>query len=129
VYRPVDVSPTPDRDVLRPFPTPAEIAARLDASWAGPGLRRARASGASSSALVAVAATLVCVFTASRNATALDYFVRLAAAFLQGHVYLTDHPSWLSELIPHHGVYYVAYPPMPAVILMPFVAVFGVAFP
>ncbi len=78
---------------------------------------------------MAVAAALVCVFTASRNATALDYFVRLAAAFLQGHVYLTDHPSWLSELIPHHGVYYVAYPPMPGVILMPFVAVFGVAFP
>jgi hypothetical protein len=33
---------------------------------------------------VAVTATLVYVFTASRNTTALDYFVRLAAASCRG---------------------------------------------
>ena len=78
---------------------------------------------------IAAISTMLYLLSAPRDATALDYFVRLAAAFLHGHVYLTDHPSWLSELIPHDGVYYVPYPPMPAVLLMPFVAVFGPGFP
>ena len=67
-------------------------------------------------------------FTSSREATNFDYFVRLADAFLHGRTYLTDAPSWLNELIPKDGVWYVAYPPMPAIALMPFVAVFGTGF-
>ena len=59
----------------------------------------------------------------------LDYFVRLADAFLHGRIYLTEAPSWLNELIPKDGVWYVAYPPLPAVILVPFVALFGTDFP
>ncbi len=55
--------------------------------------------------------------------------MRLADAFLHGHIYLTDHPSWLSELIPRDGVYYVPYPPMPAILLMPLVAIFGTELP
>jgi hypothetical protein len=58
-----------------------------------------------------------------------NYFVRLSDAFLHGRVYLNDNPPWLSELIPWKGHYYVVFPPMPAILLMPFVAVFGPDFP
>jgi hypothetical protein len=76
--------------------------------------------------LVTIAIYLV---TASRDRQNLDYFVRLADAFLHGRIYLTEAPSWLNELIPKDGVWYVAYPPMPAVLLVPLVAVFGPDFP
>lgn len=57
-----------------------------------------------------------------------NYFVLLADAFLHGRLYLSDHPSWLNELINWQGKFYVVYPPMPAVLLMPFVAIFGKSF-
>jgi len=58
----------------------------------------------------------------------LDYFVPLANAFLHGRLNILDPPSWLSELVNFHGYYYVVYPPMPAVLLLPFVALFGPSF-
>jgi hypothetical protein len=58
-----------------------------------------------------------------------DYFVRLADAFLHGRLHLTETPPWLSELIPWEGRHYVVFPPMPAILLLPFVAVFGPDFP
>lgn len=116
-------------DALRPWPAPAEIAGRIAESWVGRAWRWVWQSTVRSTVAVAAAATLVYLYSAPRDATALDYFVRLADAFLHGQVFLTDHPSWLSELIPHDGVYYVPYPPMPAFLLMPFVAVFGTGFP
>ncbi len=80
--------------------------------------------------LVVVVVTIaVYLLTASRDRQNLDYFVRLADAFLHGRIYLTEAPPWLNELIPRDGVWYVAYPPMPAVLLVPFVAVFGPDFP
>ena len=65
--------------------------------------------------------------TGEGHATFYDYYVRLADAFLHGRLYLLDNPSWLNELIPNPaGVgYYVVYPPLPAVLMMPFVAIFG----
>jgi len=59
---------------------------------------------------------------------ALNYFVPLANAFIHGHLYLIDNPSWLNELIKWQGHYYVVYPPMPAILLIPFVALFGEHF-
>ncbi len=58
----------------------------------------------------------------------LDYFVPLADAFLHGRIYLFNNPSWLNELISIGGKYYVVYPPMPALLLVPFVALFGPGF-
>jgi hypothetical protein len=55
----------------------------------------------------------------------LDYYVPLADAFLHGRLFVLDHPSWLNELVPFGGHYYVVYPPVPAVLLMPLVLVFG----
>lgn len=77
---------------------------------------------------VATFAFLVYLFSASREPQNLDYFVRLADAFLNGRIYLTEAPSWLNELVAKDGVYYVVYPPTPGVLLMPFVAVFGTGF-
>ena len=83
---------------------------------------------------IAIMAAAACIYlyTTSSKATDFDYFVRLADAFLHGRIYLTEGPpnnlTWLNELIPLNGHWYVAYPPMPAVLLMPFVAVFGTGF-
>ncbi len=59
----------------------------------------------------------------------LDYFVPLADAFLHGRLGLTEAPSYLNELVPGgNGLYYVVYPPMPALLLLPAVLVFGPDF-
>lgn len=56
-----------------------------------------------------------------------DYYVRLADAFLHGRLYLLDNPSWLNELIPNPTGpgWYVVYPPLPAFLMTPFVAIWG----
>ena len=54
-----------------------------------------------------------------------DYFVRLADAFLHGRLGLLDAPGTLNELVPVGGMLFVVYPPMPAVVLAPFVAIVG----
>jgi hypothetical protein len=59
--------------------------------------------------------------------TYYDYYVRLSDAFLHGRLYLLEQPSWLNELIPCDKGFYVVYPPFPAVVMMPLVAVFGVS--
>jgi hypothetical protein len=70
------------------------------------------------------------LYTAEHDQQALDYFNRLADAFLHGRIWLAEAPSWLNELIPAGpGRWYVPYPPMPAVLALPFVALFGTGFP
>lgn len=64
-------------------------------------------------------------FLTSAGNTPYNYFSRLADAFLHGRYYLTDNPSWLSELIPAEGNrFFVVYPPMPAFLLLPFNFIF-----
>lgn len=62
------------------------------------------------------------------EATNYNYFVRLADAFLHGRLYILHPPSWINELVLWHGKYYTVFPPMPAFLLLPFVAFFGSAF-
>ncbi len=57
-----------------------------------------------------------------------NHFVYLADAFLHGSLSLSGHGITLNEVVPYHGSYYVVYPPMPAVLLIPFVAAYGTAF-
>lgn len=66
--------------------------------------------------------------TGPKKKTHLDYFVPLADSFLKGRLYLTENPPWLNELVPIESKYYVVYPPMPAILLMPLVAIFGIGF-
>lgn len=54
-----------------------------------------------------------------------NHFVVLADAFLHGHLYVSN---ILTELAPWGGHYFVVYPPMPAILLIPFVAIFGTDF-
>jgi hypothetical protein len=57
----------------------------------------------------------------SAGKTPYDYFTRLSDSFLQGKIYLSQNPPWLSELIPSGpNKYYVVYPPIPAILAMPF---------
>jgi hypothetical protein len=79
---------------------------------------------------MAVLGALVFLSTTDARPQPLDYFNRLAHAFLHGRYWLDEAPSWLNELIPAgDGRWYVPYPPMPAVLALPFVAVFGREFP
>jgi len=56
------------------------------------------------------------------------YFNYLADAFLHGQLQLRLIPSSVGDLSLVGGKYYLYWPPMPAVVLMPFVAIFGVNF-
>ncbi len=68
-------------------------------------------------------------YLSSEGPTPYNYFVLLADAFIHGRYYLLDNPPWLSELIPVAvNKFYTVYPPGPALLLTPFVLVFGTGF-
>jgi hypothetical protein len=75
---------------------------------------------------ISIVAAAVYLLSVSPDRQVFDYYVRLADAFLQGQIGLTEAPSWLNELVPRDGLFYVPYPPMPAFVLLPIVAVFGI---
>jgi len=56
------------------------------------------------------------------------YFNNLADAFNHGQLYLRTLPTTTHDLSYWNGNYYLYWPPFPAVLLMPFVALFGVQF-
>lgn len=58
--------------------------------------------------------------------TPYNNFVRLSDAFLHGRYYLKENVLWI-ELIIDNGKYYVIPPPMPAIMLIPGVILFGLA--
>lgn len=64
-------------------------------------------------------------FISSPGPTPYNYFVRLSNSFINGRLFISENPSWLNELIPFNGKYYVAPPPMPAIVMMPVVSLFG----
>ncbi|BCX14492.1 MAG: hypothetical protein KatS3mg088_175 [Patescibacteria group bacterium] len=67
---------------------------------------------------------LVYIIT-SAGKTPYDYFLRLSQAFLEGKYYIDENPPWLSELIPSgDGKFYIVHPPMPAILLIPFLMIF-----
>lgn len=53
-----------------------------------------------------------------------SYFAELARAFLNGEVHLAD-PSSNYDLTVHEGRWYVPFPPLPALLMLPWVAMFG----
>jgi hypothetical protein len=75
---------------------------------------------------LAALAYLVYAYINQGRPAGLDYFVPLADAFLHGGLAIPAEP-FLNELVPigDSGLGYVVYPPMPAVLLLPFVAAFG----
>ena len=72
-------------------------------------------------------AYIVYYFTQPAVPNPFNYYIHLSDAFLHGRLYLTDPPVHFEELIKWNGRYYFIYPPMPALILTPFVAIWGFA--
>ena len=73
-------------------------------------------------------AFIVYFITQPAVADPFNYFIYLADALLDGRLYLRDTPFYFEELIISEGRSYTIYPPMPAVLLVPFVAVWGLSF-
>ncbi|HEX4012520.1 MAG TPA: hypothetical protein VHX17_01385 [Candidatus Cybelea sp.] len=56
--------------------------------------------------------------------TPYDNFVLLAQALLAGHAWIVW-PGAYIDALPYHGQYFIIEAPLPAILLMPFVALFG----
>jgi 4-amino-4-deoxy-L-arabinose transferase-like glycosyltransferase len=79
--------------------------------------------------LLIIALIALCIYLLSKGPPpGQNHFVYLADAFLHGQLGLSGGGTVLAEVVPYNGNYYVVYPPMPAVLLLPFVAVFGTGF-
>jgi len=79
--------------------------------------------------LVIIASVALIVFLLSKGPSpGQNHFVYLADSFLHGSLSLSGDGVNLAEVVPFNGNYYVVYPPMPAILLLPFVAVFGTSF-
>lgn len=79
--------------------------------------------------LLIIALLALLVFLLSKDSPpGQNHFIYLADAFLHGRLGVTGGGTSLAEIVPYNGSYYVVYPPMPAVLLLPFVAVFGTTF-
>ncbi len=77
---------------------------------------------------IGVIAAAIYVAAGIGLSTDYDYYGRLADAFLHGRWWLTEAPSWLNELLPcGAGRYCVVYPPLPAILSLPFVPLFPTA--
>lgn len=76
---------------------------------------------------LASASALLYLITVSERVS-LDSFLPLADGFLHGRLHIDEPMPWL-ELVPRTaGGFYSPFPPMPAIVLVPFVAVFGPGF-
>lgn len=76
-------------------------------------------------AFVAAISTFIATLLVTRlKATQYDNYVLLADAFLHGHAWI-DWPGAYIDALLFEGKRYVIEAPMPAILLMPFVAVFG----
>ena len=80
--------------------------------------------------LFLVSFSTLCIYVlTSAGHTPYDYFARLAQSFVSGRYWLEEGKPWLNELIPAgENRYYVPYAPMPALVLVPFVFVWGDSF-
>src|SRR5438477_263124 len=77
---------------------------------------------------IAVIAAAIYVATGIGLATDYDYSGRLADAFLHGRWWLTEAPPWLNELLLcGEGRFCVVYPPLAAILSLPFVPFFPTA--
>ena len=71
-----------------------------------------------------VTVAVLAAFTGLRAAT-FDNFVWLADAWLHGKPYLPHFPGDYIDAIPYHGRAYVYEAPLPAVLMLPLVAIWG----
>jgi len=74
--------------------------------------------------LAALIAFIVTALISRLHPTPYNNFVLLAEALLHGHTWI-DWPGQYIDALPYGGRYYVIEAPMPALLLLPFVAIFG----
>lgn len=72
----------------------------------------------------AIVAFVVTAALSHLRATPYNNFVLLAQALLHGHTWI-DWPGSYIDALQFHGRYYVIEAPLPAILLLPFVALFG----
>ena len=70
--------------------------------------------------------TLLALYHGPLGVSVAPYFAYQADAFLHGQLALRMIPANIHDLVAYQGQYYLYWPPFPAVIFMPFVALFGV---
>ena len=70
---------------------------------------------------------LVYVFSNLNHPDWYKHFVYLADSFLKGKTYIEGYPRYYLDLILINGKAYLPNPPLPAIILLPFVAIWGVS--
>ena len=72
---------------------------------------------------------IIATFRGSITAvSSTPYFNYLAESFLHGQLSLYTIPPNLHDLALFNGQYYMYWPPFPALLLLPFIAIFGVGF-
>lgn len=57
-----------------------------------------------------------------------SHFIYLADGWLHGHLYVNDIPPGLADDTQYKGHWYVAFPPLPAILLLPVVAIFHLSY-
>jgi len=82
---------------------------------------------------VAIFTIALCIFAATSadrviRQSAGPHFVYLADAFLHGQLHNHEKAPNNNDWIHYEGKQYVSFPPVPAVCMLPFVAVFGIHF-
>jgi hypothetical protein len=83
--------------------------------------------GLATFALLAAGAALLYWWTGPKP-VGLDAFVPLADALLHGRLHIVEPMPWIEHVDRAGGGWYVPYPPMPAVSVLPFVVLFGAGF-
>jgi len=73
--------------------------------------------------------SLAVYFFTSKGNTPFDHYTLLANSFLHGKLYITKNAPWLEKVPINRNDFYVAEPPLPAVLAIPFVGIFGLNFP
>lgn len=77
--------------------------------------------------LAGLAAFIVTTLVSHRTPTPYNNYVILADAWLHGHVWVSIPGTYIDALPYVDGHYYIIEAPMPAVLLLPLVAIFGLA--
>jgi hypothetical protein len=95
------------------------------AAWAG-WVRRTRSEHVLIGAIAIALYWLGAVLTKHTTTPDTAYFNQLADAFLHGRLHLGT-PTVTHDLTQHNGNWYVPFPPLAAIMMMPFVAVVGLA--
>jgi hypothetical protein len=86
------------------------------------------APGAACALAFEIYLTLALIHGPHLDASPAAYYSYLADAFLHGQLHLRLRPDAPFDLSLYHGRTYLYWPPLPAVLLAPFVAVFGIRF-